>query len=69
MSKRIDTDATLMIIWPGGKLIFAVSVFFLCLLFSAAILHCFGTLLGPRTPIANTHQTELTFDKRWKSAI
>lgn len=58
-----------MIIWPEGKLIFAVSAFFLCLLYSAAILHCFRSLLGPLTPTANTHQTELTFNESWKSGL
>ena len=41
----------------------------LCLLFSAAILHCFRSLLGPLTPTANTHQTELTFNESWKSGL
>ena len=42
---------------------------FLCLLFSAAILHCVGSLQGQLTPITNTHQTKLTFNKRWKSGL
>ena len=48
-----------------GKLVFAVSVFFTFAV-SAAILHCFRSLLGQLTPMTNTRQTKLILIKGGK---
>ena len=57
-----------MIIWPEGKLIFAISAFF----YVCCILQLFSTALDlfwVHWLRQQTHQTELTFNKSWKSGL
>ena len=71
MSKRINKRCCADLIFGRevSKFFAASTVFFLCLLFSAAILHCVRSPQGQLTPITNTHQTKLTLNKRWKSGL
>ena len=55
--------------FAGKQIHFCGICTFFCLLFSAAILHCVRPLQGQLNPITNTHQTKLTFNKRWKSGL
>ena len=55
--------------FAGKQIHFCGICTFFCLLFSAAILHCVIPLQGQLNPITNTHQTKLTFNKRWKSGL